>query len=136
MPLPVLIRYGYHHDELYFLACGRHFAAGYFDHPPMVSWLARLAHKVFGPLLFGLRLFALISGVLLVMLTTWLAHSLGNGRFAQALAAVSVIAAPVYLRNLRTSKLFCIPAFEVLFWVSACHLLIRIVDEDRPRLWQ
>ena len=46
--LPVLTRYGYHHDELYFLACGQHADFGYVDHPPMVPWLAKAAHELFG----------------------------------------------------------------------------------------
>ena len=41
--LPFLGRWGFHHDELYFLACGRHLAFGYVDHAPMIPWIARLA---------------------------------------------------------------------------------------------
>ena len=125
--LPVLGRYGYHHDELYFLACGHHLSVGYVDHPPMVPWLARLAHELFGPSLFGLRLLPMLAGALLVMLTVWMAHSLGGGRFAQAVAGVGVLTAPVYVR---LANLFCIPAFEVALWMVAFHLLIRILDRS------
>ncbi len=43
--LPVLGRFGYHHDELYFLACGRRLAFGYVDHAPLVPWIARLSDE-------------------------------------------------------------------------------------------
>jgi len=130
--LPVLHRYGYHHDELYFLACGHHLAFGYVDHPPLVPWLARLSDALFGPWLPGLRLPATIAGAATVFLTASLARRLGGGRLAQLLAGLAVIVAPVFLR---TGNLLCIPSFEPLVWIVAAHLLVTIVAEDRPRGW-
>lgn len=130
--LPVLHRFGYHHDELYFLACGHHSAFGYVDHAPLVPWIALLADTLFGQSLFGLRIFSTLAGAATILLVGLLVHRLGGGRFAQFLACLAMLVAPVYLR---TGNMLCIPAFEPLFWVIGFHLLVRIVQEDNPKLW-
>jgi 4-amino-4-deoxy-L-arabinose transferase-like glycosyltransferase len=130
--LPVLGRYGYHHDELYFLACGRHSAFGYVDHAPMVPWIARLADMLFGQSLYGLRIFATLAGVAAVFVTGVLVRRLGGGRFAQLIACLAMIVAPAYLRS---NNMLCIPAFEPLLWILCSYLLVRIVQDNNPRLW-
>ncbi|MCP3960949.1 MAG: glycosyltransferase family 39 protein [bacterium] len=130
--LPILGRFGYHHDELYFLACGHHLSFGYVDHAPLVPWIARLADELFGQSLYGLRIFATLAGVAAVFLTGLLTRRLGGGRFAQAVACLSMLIAPVYLR---TGNMLTIPSFEVLFWIIGSYLLVRILQEEDPRLW-
>jgi 4-amino-4-deoxy-L-arabinose transferase-like glycosyltransferase len=130
--LPVLARYGYHHDELYFIACGQHLSFGYVDHAPLVPWIARLASILFGPSLFGLRIFSVLAGAAAVFLAGLIARRMGGGRFAQAMACLAMILAPVFLR---TGNMLCLPAFEVLFWTLTFYFLVRIVQEDSARLW-
>jgi hypothetical protein len=61
-----------------------------------------------------------------------MARRLGGGPFAQALACLSFLIAPLYLR---LGTFLNIPSFEVLFWSLASYLLIVLLQEDRPRLW-
>ena len=130
--LPVLHRYGFHHDEWYFIACGSRLSFGYVDHPPLVPWIARLATTLFGDSLVGLRIFATLAGTATVFLIGILVARLGGGRFAQALACLAWIAAPV---SLRTGNMLAIPSFEPLFWVGCSLLLVHIVQRDAQRLW-
>ncbi len=130
--IPFLSRYGYHHDELYFLDCGQHLAFGYIDHAPMIPWIARLSDLVFGETLFGLRLFPLLAGAISVFVTGLLTQYLGGRRFAIALACLGVIIAPVYLR---TAQMLAIPSFEPMFWVLGAYVIARIVRENDQKLW-
>jgi len=130
--LPVLTRYGYHHDELYFLACGRHLSFGYVDHAPLVPWIARLVETLFGESLFGLRILPVLAGAVAVFLTGLIVRRMGGGRFAQAMACLAMILAPAFLRS---GNMLCLPAFEVLFWTVTFYVLLRIVQSGNARSW-
>jgi hypothetical protein len=130
--LPFLGRYGYHHDELYFLDCGYHFAFGYVDHAPVVPWIARLADALFGQSLVGLRSFSLLAGAGVVFLTGLLVLRLGGGKFGVFAACFSLFIAPIFVRP---NIIFCIPAFESIIWISCAYLLVRIIQENTLRLW-
>jgi 4-amino-4-deoxy-L-arabinose transferase-like glycosyltransferase len=88
--------YGYFRDELYFLDCGRHLAFGYVDHAPFIALVSRAALAMGGSLM-ALRVFPAVAGAMLVALAMLIAWRLGGGAFAQALAGLAVIAAPVFL---------------------------------------
>jgi hypothetical protein len=124
-------RYGYFRDELYFLDCGRHLDWGYVDHAPLIGLVSRLA-LLLGGSLPVLRAFPAMAGAALVALTVLIAHRLGGGRFAQALAGLAVLAAPIYLG---TCSLLSMNAFEPLFWMGSAYLLIRVLQGGSPRLW-
>jgi hypothetical protein len=132
MHLPFLSRYGYHHDELYFLDCGRHLAFGYVDHAPFVPWIARLADTLFGQSLVGLRIFSVGAEAAAVFVTGLLVLRLGGGGFGVFLACFSMMVAPEFVRP---GIMLCMPAFGPIIWVSCAYLLVRIVQENNFRLW-
>jgi hypothetical protein len=124
-------RYGYFRDELYFLDCGRHLAFGYVDHAPFIGLVSRAALALGGSLL-ALRAFPAVAGAMLVALAILIAWRLGGGAFAQAVAGVAVIAAPVYLA---VHSLLSMNAFEPVFWMAIAYVLIRIIQTGDGRLW-
>ena len=93
----------------------------------MVPWLARAAHELFGPSLFGLRFLASFAIALAVVLLALLVRRIGGGRWAMALAAGAWMLGPVALR---VGNLFCIPAFEPVIWLTATHLLVSILEQQ------
>ncbi len=126
------MRYGIFRDEMYYLACSYHMAWGYVDHPPLTVWIAWLVRHLLGESLVAVRLLPALAGAALVWLTGALAREMGGGRFAQAVAALSVVVAPMYLvmHGLLTDNVF-----EQLIWMGCVWLVIRAINTGNERYW-
>ncbi|GAC1667993.1 MAG: glycosyltransferase family 39 protein [Candidatus Acidiferrum sp.] len=124
--------YGYFRDELYYAACGQHLAWGYVDHAPLVALVSRVSRGLFGDSLFSLRLFPALSAAAKVYLAGWMARELGGGRFAQALVALAVLFAPIYLTF---DNFLSMNAFEPVFWMACAAILLRILNGGNEKLW-
>jgi hypothetical protein len=125
-------RYGIFRDELYYLACADHLDWGYVDQPPLIALLAWFSRHVFGSSLLGLRLLPAIAGAALVWLTGRLTAEMGGGRFAQALAALAVLVAPMFLVF---HHWLTMNAFEPLIWISAAWCVVRAINTQKASYW-
>jgi hypothetical protein len=124
--------YGFFRDELYYIACGNHLAFGYVDQPPLIALIARLSSLALGTTLSAFRFFPALAGACLVLLTGWMTRELGGARFAQALACLTVLLAPIYLAF---GSFLSMNAFEPLFWMTCAYILVRILKGSDQRLW-
>jgi len=125
--------YGIYRDELYYLVCGNHLAAGYVDHPPLVALQARLADLLFGHTnLIAFRLLPALAGSLTVVLTGLLATTLGGTRKAAALAMLAVLPAPVLLA---TQSFISMNAWDPVFWMTAMLALLRVIAVPTATKW-
>jgi hypothetical protein len=124
--------YGFFIDELYFLACSEHLAWGYVDMPPLFPAVTALVRALLGDSLFALRLVPALSGAALVLMTGLMARDLGGRRFAQGMAALAVLTAPLWLA---LHSIHTMNALEQLFWTAAAWIVIRIVRDDWPQGW-
>lgn len=124
--------YGYFRDELYYMMDGRHLAFGYVDQPALIGWLAALMNVLAGDNLVALHVIpALVNGALIVV-TGLMARELGGGRFSQALAALGSAVTLVFMA---TGSLFSMDPIDELVWAVGAYVLIRLLKEQRPRLW-
>jgi len=130
--LACLTRYGWFRDEFYYVACARHLAWGYVDHPPLSIGLLALARAAFGESLFAVRLLPVIAAAASVFLTGRLAAELGGGRYAQALACLAATLTPVYLAM---GHFYSMNAFDLLLWTAAILVLAQVLREGRPHYW-
>ena len=125
-------RYGIFRDELYYLACGEHLDWGYVDQPPLIAFVAWIARHLFGDWLIGLRLIPALAGAATVWLTGKLAREMGGGAFAQMLAALSVIAVPIFLVM---HHWLTMNAFEPLIWLGCAWCVVRAINRHDARYW-
>ena len=130
--LLTVTRYGIFRDEMYYIACSRHMAWGYVDHPPFTVWIAWLSRVVLGDSPLGVRLLPILAGAALVWLTGKLAREMGGGRFAQAMAALAVVMVPIYLiaHSWLTDNVF-----EQLIWMGCIWCVVRAIDTNDARYW-
>jgi hypothetical protein len=124
--------YGYFVDELYYLACARRPDLGYVDHPPLAPLSLRLTVALLGDSLPALRLLPALAGAATVVLAGWMAHRLGGGRLAQAIAALSLLVAPLPLIFFGFFSMNC---FELLLWAAVCCLFLELSRSGDERLW-
>jgi len=124
-------RYGYFRDELYFLDLARHPAWGYVDTAPLIALYAKVA-LLLGGSLPVLRGIAAVAGAAKVAVTILLARELGGRRYAQLLAGLCALFAPIFLA---ADTLMTMNGFEPLFWMGCVFALIRIVRTGDSRWW-
>src|SRR5215208_206172 len=113
--------YGYHRDELYFVAAGRRLDWAYADQGPFTPLVARAMSEIAPDSLTVLRIPSALAAGATVLLTGLLACELGGGPRAQVIAAACTAVAGL-----------------VLFTMRSCRVAARIdngvgVDNDEQR---
>jgi hypothetical protein len=121
--------YGYHRDELYFLASGQHLAWGYPDQPPLTPLLAWLGNAVAPGSVWALRLPATAAAGLTVLLVGLAAGEMGATRRGRLIAAATAATSGLLLLDghmlVTNTPDLCLSA--LLAWLVA--RLIRTGDQ-------
>ena len=125
-------RYGYHRDELYFLAAGRHLAWGYPDQGPLTPLLARVMSAINDHSLLVLRIpSAVIAGVV-VVLTGLIAREFEAARVGQLLAAACMAVAG---GTLAVTHTLSTTTLDLLCWTVVSYLIVRLLGGADRRWW-
>ena len=130
--MAVADRYGWHRDELYYLASSRHLALGYVDYPPITPLLARLDQAIFPGSIPGLRLLTVLAGAAVIVVAALIARELGGNRMAQGLAGLAVLISPMYVG---ANILFQTVTFDQLVWAVVLLFFVRLLRGANPREW-
>ena len=130
--MAVADRYGWHRDELYYLASSRHPALGYVDYPSITPLLARLDQAIFPGSLPALRLLTVLAGAAIIVVAALIARELGGNRPAQTLAALAALISPMFVG---ANILYQTVSFDELVWAVACLFFVRLLRGAHPREW-
>ncbi|GIM93650.1 ArnT family glycosyltransferase [Paractinoplanes toevensis] len=122
-------QYGWHRDELYFVAAGRHPAWGYPDQPSLAPLLSAGLYRVGGGSLVVVRLASALATATTVVLVGAIAGLLGGTGRARLLAA-SMWA--VGAAALITGHLVSTATFDVMFTVAVTACIMKALTEGRP----
>src|SRR5260370_11515589 len=122
-------RYGYFVDELYYLACSHHLDWGYVDQAPLIAVITWFERVTLGDSLHALRFLPAVAAGVLVFLTALIARELGARRYAQVLACVAVIVAPLYLG---LDPLLPMNPFDPLFCLRRLLMPTKIIKRPNP----
>jgi Dolichyl-phosphate-mannose-protein mannosyltransferase len=132
LQLAAIPGYGFFRDEFYYVACSERLDWGYVDHPPLSILLLRVVRSAFGDSIWSIRLPPAVAGALTVLLVGLIARALGGGRFAQSLAMLCAIAAPVYLG---LNHFYSMNALDLLLWAATAYVFVRLVERPSPARW-
>jgi 4-amino-4-deoxy-L-arabinose transferase-like glycosyltransferase len=130
--LAVATGYGFHRDELYFLAESKRLAWGFVSEQPFVPALGWLSRALFGDSLVGLRLWPALAGAGVVLLATAIARAFGGRTTAQVTAGLCAGTATI---SLSLFHLFGPTAFDQLAWAGCLLILVRLLSGADPRWW-
>jgi len=124
--------YGIFRDELYYLACSNRLDLGYVDHPPFSIYFLAFWKWLFGDSMFSIRLIpAIVSSLSLFMLGLF-TNRLGGGRTAIIIAMLTYMLTPIFIGM---NTIFSMNTFDFLFWITSTYFLLRIIQEENPKLW-
>ena len=124
--------YGLFRDELYYLACTKHLAWGFVDHPPFSIAVLWAWISIAGDSLVSLRILASLIGTIPVAMAGLITRQLGGEWKAQALACFTVMLLPI---QLAISSFYSMNVIEYALILVLVWLLLRIIIEQRSSLW-
>ena len=115
--------YELHRDALLYLAMGEHLRLFRMDAPPFIALVAEATRALLGDGHAAIHTGPALAHGVLILLAGAFARLAGGRAGAQALTALAVATAPIFLR---AGSLFQPVVFDQLWWTLALYALARI----------
>lgn len=120
--------YGFHRDELLYMAMADHLDWGYKEVPPVIAGATWFTYTFIGDSVFAMRLLPSIAGACIVFLTGLMVMALTGRRFAIVVACSAIIISPSFLAS---GYLMQPVVFDQLFWALSAFLIIKHIQSRR-----
>lgn len=115
-------------DEYLYYQQGLHFAFGYMENPPLLSYLG-LVSSWFGGSEAALKFWPCLFGAATVIIACMIVAELGGKLLAQLLAALGVMGGAF----VRVHYLFQPNFLDIFFWTLAIYFLIRFINSKEQK---
>jgi hypothetical protein len=119
-------------DEAYYWIWSKHLSWGYYDHPPMISFIMRLFEGIGGNSTLTIRLASVVMAAIASLVTYKLALAVSRSERAAFLAGLMTIACPlISLKALEISPDSTVVALSIAY----IYVLYLAIFENRSWAW-
>jgi len=127
----LLPEYGYHRDEMYYMAIADGFSFSNLDMPPVAPLYLKLFLVLFGHSLKVVHLAASVCGSLVIVFSCLIAKELGGRRYAVILTGTFLLFSGIVIFG----SLYTYDDVSFVLWAGVLYLITRMLNGADQRLW-
>ena len=127
----LLPEYGYHRDEMYYVAVADGFSFSNLDMPPVSPLYLKLFLVLFGHSLKVVHLAASVCGSLVIVFSCLIAKELGGRRYAMILTGTFLLWSGIVIFG----SLYTYDDVSFVLWAAVLYLITRMLNGADQRLW-
>ncbi len=127
----LLPEYGYHRDEMYYVAMADGFSFSNLDMPPVSPLYLKLFLVLFGHSLKVVHLAASACGSLVIVFGCLIAKELGGRRYAIILTGTFLLFSGIVIFG----SLYTYDDVSFVLWAAVLYLVVRMLNGAHQRLW-
>jgi len=122
--------FGFHRDELLYMAMSDHLDWGYKEVPPFIAGISWFSYTFLGDSVFAMRILPSIASALIVFLTGLFVISMNGRKFSIIVACSAMVISPSFLAS---GYLHQPVVFDQLFWVLSAYLIVKHIQTRKTK---
>jgi len=123
--------YGYHRDEFFYIAISDQFSFENLDVLPLTPLVLKVFTTLFGYSIKSLHFASALCGAFILLIACLITRELGGKKYAILLTGIFIL----FSGFLGFGAIFTYDSIDMLIWVLTIYLLVRLIKENKPKLW-